>query len=555
MQSRRSSPRVRTVDLFHHAGLCVAAAALALALPSCTKKKKSPDANNPMASSVDQPTLNLFGFEESYIHRINFNVQQRGRLILVHYDPAKPHDIAIVDCPVSTKYEYMPSEAKGVETLRIRSMGELDAHIPMGIMRFGGYLKAGSELEFNYATVGSYQVTDDPVVPAAEGPCARATHYVAALSVGAFSFVEHRGGEGGASAQVGAVGPKVAVHAERERGATRSWGDLAACDREDPKGCRTPTQMLLLPIPDGAVAATESGEPARPADPPPTTDAPVDGHVITLRIDENDWRPGHHMGLALQKTLSFAQYFEEATTFGFDDRTISVLGGFLDDEGLSISRPLVGGRQYAVFATASADVDIDLAILDGAGNPVALDNEDDAQPLVSFTPPQDGVYSLLVAPGKKGTQVFAAVGVMVEEGGYRVAPELLQRVYQGLLDAGGLASRKVAEGGAGAGLHFHAGQREWSLMGTFMEPGSSISISDVHLQGPSVVLSTAHDAACDLDLEVRDRNGHVWADRENDSAPLVVVDTQNAGAPVDMELTYKRGDQPTLGATLILAVE
>lgn len=520
-----------------------------LALAGCEKKKtKQPD---PIGTTIEQPTLNLFGFEESYIHRINFNVQQRGRLILVHYDPKKPHEIAIVDCPMSTQYQYLESDGKGVETLLIRSMGELSAQIPMGLMRFGGYLKAGSELEFRYTTVGSYQVMDDPVLSTPAGECAKATHYVAALSVGAFSFVEHKGGEGGASAEVG-KGPKVAVKAEHERGATRSWGDLAACDRDDPKGCRTPTQMLLMPLHVGEAPVTTTGT---PREPPPTEDKPVDRKVVTLDIDEGSWRPGHYMGLALQKTLSFAQYFEEATTFGFDGSATAILGGYLDGEGLSIDRPLKAGVQYVVFATGSSEDDIDLGIMDAGGQPVALDNDNDAQPMVSFTPPQDGSYTILVAPGKADMEMFAAVGIMVDKGGYRVGPETLQGVYQSLLDRGHLASTQMAKAGAAKGLHFHAGQREWALLGTFLDPRTEVSLNGIHLAGPSVVISSAHHESCDLNVELRDPSGRKWSDTEADAVPVIIVEDPKVGAAHDLTLSYVKGEEPTLAATLILTTE
>jgi hypothetical protein len=501
-----------------------------------------------MDTDVDQPILNLFGFEESYIHRINFNVQQRGRLILVHYDPAKPHDLAILDCPVVTQYEYLPSDGKHVETMQIRNEAELKASVPMGVARFGGYVKAGSALEFKYATVGSFQVAVDPSVPEGQGDCAKATHYVASLSVGAFTFSEMKNAAGGVNVGT-AGGPGVEAGASRERGATRSWGDLAACERDDPKGCRTPTQMLLLPLhatpgEAPAVVATKTTTTAEPV--------PVEPEVQSLRIDEDKWRPGHHMATALEKALQFAQYIKDSTDFGFDGDATAIFGGVLSDAGLSVIRPLRADRQYIVFAAASHEVDIDIGVFDGDGNNIVVDNANDSQPLVSFTPPADGNYRILVAPGSAGLQAFVGAGILNNKDGFRVAPEILHGFFQGLLDSGSRANDEVAKIEGRAGLIFHEGGGEWSLLGTFLNPGERITQPGIHLPGSSVIISRAHDQSFDIDAELVDAAGRRWSDKENDAVPILVVDDPTASVEHALEVSYAKGKDVTLAGSLIL---
>lgn len=518
----------------------------------CEPKDKDKDLKPPMEPSVDQPILNLFGFEESYIHRINFNVQQRGRLILVHYDPTKPHDLEILDCPVVTQYQYLPSDGTHVETMQIRNEAELKAKVPMGIARFGGYMKAGSALEFKYATVGSFQVAVDPTMPGAEGDCSQATHYVASLSVGAFTFSEMRGGGGGVTAGV-AGGPEVVAKFDRERGATRSWGDLAACEREDPKGCRTPTQMLLLPLltPHAEVEV----QVAAATDPQTSEAVAVEPEVQSLRVDEDHWRPGHHMANALEKALQFANYIEQSTEFGFDGDATAIFGGVLSDAGLSVIRPLRADRQYIVFAAASHEVDIDIGVFDSNGQNIVVDNANDSQPLVSFTPPADGNYRILVAPGSAGLQAFVGAGILNNKDGFRVPPKILHGLFQGLLDSGTRANDQVAEIEGRSGLIFHEGPGEWSLLGTFLRPGERITQPGIHLPGSAVIISAAHDQSFDIDADMVDTAGRRWSDKEKDSVPILVVDDPTANVEHALEVSYAKGKEVTLAGSLILIVQ
>ncbi len=501
-----------------------------------------------LKTTVTQPVLNLFGFEESYIHRINFNVQQRGRLIVVRYDPTAPDEVAILDCPVTTQYEYLASDGKHQETMKVQTLAELSASVPLGVARFGGYVKAGSQLEFVYATVGSYQVTVDPKITSTDPECATATHYVASLSVGAFEFTEWKKAQAGVSAEARGVG----VHADgsRERGVSRSWGSLAACDLADHKGCRTPTQMLLLPLHEGVGHVDEL-----PAMPTTVTATPVAPPAIELRVDESRWRPGHHMATALEKTLAFAQYIEDSTKFGFDGDATAILAGVLTDQGLRVDRPLRAGRQYVVFAAASHDVDIDLGIFDAAGEKVAVDNEKDSQPIVSFTPPADGTYRILIAPGGEDVATFVGVGILNDVDGYRAPPAMLRSFYQGLLDSGAQANDSVAKMEGRNGVVFQSGNGEWALLGTFMKPNESITMPGFHLAGSTIVISKAHDKSLDIDAELTDEAGRSWSDKEKDAEPVIIVDEPTAGASHALKVSYVGGQGDTVAGSLILLAQ
>ena len=79
----------------------------------------------------------------------------------------------------------------------ISSYQDLQAKVPVNYARFAGYVKNGKALEFNYVTIGSYELLSDFKIPENDPDCARATHYVVTLSVGAFNFAESQQTEGG----------------------------------------------------------------------------------------------------------------------------------------------------------------------------------------------------------------------------------------------------------------------------------------------------------------------------------------------------------------------
>lgn len=537
-QSRtRPAPRAAT-----------ALALLVLAGGSCRPTQRATEFPDDKPS-VEQPILNLFGFEESYIHRINFDVQRRNRLILVHYDRTSAESVRFVDCPVDTQYEYQPSDSKHEETVHIRSLAQLSAQVPMGVARFEAYIKAGSALEFRYATVGAYQVSADPRMTSTDLECAKATHYVATLSVGAFTFRELRSGGGGVSAET-LGGANVTIQGGRESGSTKGWGDLTTCDEEDQRGCRTPTQMLLLPLHEAGTAASATTPRATA---PRATTTPAERNAIELTVDEQRWRPGHFMATALEKTLSFAQYIDTSTQFGFDGDSIAILGGYLQNEGLSAKRRFKADRTYMIFAAAASEVDIDLVIVDDDGHKLALDDDQDSQPLVTFKPPADGSYRVMIEPGAPEVETFIAVAILNDQG-FRVPASLLQGVYQDLLDTGTMASEWVRSQEMGRGLVFQAGQNEWSLVGTLLDPGDKMRLPGINLQGPSVIISRGHDPSLDLDAEVRDEAGRVWADKESDGTPMILVDDPTPGASHSLGLTYVRGEKTTLAASLILRI-
>jgi hypothetical protein len=522
-------------------------------------------AKNKVMVLVDdnQPTISLFGFEESKLHHINNTIELHSSMLLVKYDPKKPEELEWINCRIPAAYKYQHAKGQRVESMYIKSFQELQAKVPVNYARFAGYVKNGKALEFNYVTVGSWELLSDPKIPKGDPDCARATHYVVTLSVGAFNFAEQQQVEGGIEASEANTGVGVGVAAGRGSGESTSMGNLDACtDAETAalNGCFTPLQLMMVPLAsrnwvDGSIAP-----PVEIAETPPTTSSDGGGGEqtqvstnLSLRIDENAWRPGSFMAVALENLLIGASRVNMTTNFGFDDKGSTVMAGFLTtSKPQKSSRPFDAGKTYAVIGAGSTGANIDIVVRDSAGNLINSDTEPDGNPTVVFTPAATDMYSIeLSVVGQE--EEFGAV-VIMQDGGLRIEAEILQAVFQRLLDAGQHASSKVQEMGFPNGLVFH--ESDWAVQGTILYAGEAIRQRGIKLgTQPAVFAAVSHEESLNIDLEVIDAgSGQSWADSEPDSNPLVLVDTPNPNTTYDLRVIYGTGETPTLATSLILTL-
>jgi hypothetical protein len=520
-------------------------------------------AKNKVMVLVDdnQPTISLFGFEESKLHHINNTIELHSSMLLVKYDPKKPENIEWINCRIPAAYQYQHAKGQRVESMYIKSFQELQAKVPVNYARFAGYVKNGKALEFNYVTVGSYELLSDPKIPRGDPDCARATHYVVTLSVGAFNFAEQQNLEGGVEATEANTGVGVGVAAGRGAGEATSMGNLEACTDEQTaalNGCFTPLQLMMVPLAsrnwvDGAIAPPVEIPPAHPSG-SGSSGGGEETQVSTslaLRVDENAWRPGSFMGAALERLLIMALRVNLTTDFGFDDKGSTVMAGFLTNERPQrSSRPFEQGKTYAVIGAGSTGANVDINVYDSSGNLIASDTAEDGNPTVTFTPAVTDNYSIELSLVGQAEE-FGAIVVM-QDGGLRIEAEILQAVFQRLLDAGAFASAKVQEMGFPNGLVFHEG--DWAVQGTILYAGEAIRQRGIKLGTNSAVFAAvSHDESLNIDLEVIDASsGQSWADTEPDSNPIVIVDQPNPNTTYDLRVIYGQGDSATLATSLIL---
>ena len=519
----------------------------------------------------NHPTINLFGFEESQLHHIHNTVELHRNIFLVKFNPEEPNNIEWINCPLAATYKYQESRGRRVESMFISSFQDLQAKVPVNYARFSGYVKNGKALEFNYVTIGSYELLSDFRIPKDDPDCANATHYVVTLSVGAFNFAESKQIEGGVEVEEKTTGVGVGASAGRSSGETTSVGDLDACmdDKAALNGCFTPLQLMMMPLaarhwgtgeaeavaPTGetrtASADTGSGsEQAPSADTQETVAAD-----LSLKVDQEAWPPGFFMATALEQILVMATRIDVTTDFGFDDMGSAVAAGYLEpNKPQYLNRQFEGGKTYAVIGASATGSNVDLVVTDGANNLVVSDTQQDGQPVVTFDVPETGQYSIQLSVVGVDAE-FGAI-VIMEDGGSRISPEVLQHVFQRLLNTGSNFAEQALEK-FGAGLVFH--EADWAVQGTILYPGETIRQRGIDLSAaPAVFTAVSHEDGLDINIQVLDSNsGQEWLDTEVDSNPLVFIEQPQADTKYEFAVTYPAGtsEDGTLATSLLLRFE
>jgi len=527
---------------------------LLLALGACDKGK-----NKRMTAVPDNHRIiNLFGFEESALHHIHNTVELHRNIFLVRYDPSSPGRIEWVNCPISASYTYQKSPGRRVESMHIRTFADLQARVPVNSARFETSVKGGKELEFNYVTIGSYELLGDFRIPKADPDCARATHYVTTLSVGAFTFAEQRAIEGGIKADVAGTGVGGGVSAGRESGASTQIGSLAACmdDGTAAVDCFTPLQLLMMPLAARHWGDTAPATTASAADNGADAGAGAGGGAtatedLSLHVDADAWAPGSYMAAALERLLIVASRVDMTTKFGFDDQGSTVVAGFLRPEHPQFfSRPLEAGKTYVIFGAGALEANIDITIYNSNGDIVARDVDPDPTPAVTFAPSKTDNYRIELSLVDQPEE-FGALVVM-QDGGLRVEAPILRAVFQRLLDAGTFASTQIRGRGVANGLVFH--ENNLAVQGVILYPGEAIRQHGIILDAtPAVFAAVSHEPSFNIDLEVIDaRSGQTWADTEPDGNPVVVIEQPDASTSYDLRVLYGAGESPTLATSLIL---
>jgi hypothetical protein len=141
------------------------------------------------------------------------------------------------------------------DVVEIDGEDALYAKLPLGAASLAGELKRSGKLSVHTYVAGQLRLQGASVTGVSPyGECARATHVVGALAVGAFSL----DASGGASAGADLTLARASAGGKLERGAAvvRSAGSWEACDASSEEAphanCRSPIQVFLWPIPGRA---------------------------------------------------------------------------------------------------------------------------------------------------------------------------------------------------------------------------------------------------------------------------------------------------------------
>lgn len=178
-------------------------------------------------------------------------------------------ELRIVDtCKPKGSYRWSRTTLS-TDTTEIRSEDELYAKLPLGATSLEGDLRRAGRLSVTTTVSGQMKLVDATDTAGTEG-CAEATHFVTALSVGAFKLTA--GGMVSASGGVGVGGAGAGGRTASAESVMHEAGDPRACsdatDASPSASCRSPLQIFLQPIPRNDVATVRDRDASQ--EPSPT---------------------------------------------------------------------------------------------------------------------------------------------------------------------------------------------------------------------------------------------------------------------------------------------
>lgn len=171
-----------------------------------------------------------------------------GQSVAVEYAGCELH---IVDaCKLPGKYTWQKTTI-ATDTVEINNEDELYSKLPLGAVSLEGELRRSGRLAVRTTVTGQLKLgeIDTSNVPR-EGACARVTHVISAVSVGAFKLLS--GGALAARGSASVVGVGAAAGTKREEEVMREAGDPKKCGdatAERPNAeCASPIQLFLQPV-------------------------------------------------------------------------------------------------------------------------------------------------------------------------------------------------------------------------------------------------------------------------------------------------------------------
>ncbi len=191
----------------------------------------------------------------------------RGGIVVVRYQGC---EMQVLDrCTAAVRYGYVPITRKK-DRVAMRDADDLYANVPVGAARLEATLARSGELDVDMTLVGRWEAERASLhADELQGECSDATHVVAAITVGAFSFTS------GADAKVGGGGGFMGVGAGAQSSSSREVlsadGDATACekatpgDTNPPPECGAVIRLEVVPLSPGKSAAGSASQAAAPS--------------------------------------------------------------------------------------------------------------------------------------------------------------------------------------------------------------------------------------------------------------------------------------------------
>lgn len=171
-------------------------------------------------------------------------------LVAVRYQGCEME--VLTNCTVQGAYSYLGLNQKR-EGVRIKSVDELYAQLPVGAVALEGKLERAGQLNVDMVIVGRKEAERSEFSERdLEGRCDEATHVITGITLGAFSFYAGASAEVGAGVKVGNIGAGASSGTEREvlkeDGNADSCAAASQSDATAPDGCGALLRVEVVPI-------------------------------------------------------------------------------------------------------------------------------------------------------------------------------------------------------------------------------------------------------------------------------------------------------------------
>jgi hypothetical protein len=194
-------------------------------------------------------------------------VENKKAIAVVRYEGCQMKVLAT--CTAPGRLGYTPLRNTKQDEVRIRNADELYSTLPVGAASLEGKLQTAGELDVDVTLVGRFETdvtsfTSDQL----QGDCAGATHFVRAVTVGAFDF--HTGASADVSGGVHVLGAGGGGSSTAQQENIARDGKMDACagakgeDTDPPDNCGALVRLEVLPIRPAvrAVSASTGGQPS-----------------------------------------------------------------------------------------------------------------------------------------------------------------------------------------------------------------------------------------------------------------------------------------------------
>jgi hypothetical protein len=260
-----------------------------------------------------------------------------------------------------------------------------------------------------------------------------------------------------------------------------------------------------------------------------------------------EWGAGKYLTQAVTRVM--ASMRKVGDDFGFDEG-VCIMGAFLAPKAtVAFDRPLRAGSAYVILGGGDNDAeDLDIEVLGPDGRVVARDVETNAVPVVRFTAPRSGTYTIRQKLYKARSSSFCLLAVL-RQGGWDVPRSNLEAATTKLVSFGTAVDQTTPKA-----VTFHDGANNWAVFGSVLRKGDQYTHTDLSLgTGQRVMLAVGDASARDLDLFILDSAGSlVGKDDKPDALPIVRLDTRATTYSMRVKNADSRGPTLVLAAILKL---